>query len=536
MSLGVDGLLHGQILPYTLLAGASLFGRPRGRRATVDEVWDAMRSKVAPPYDISEILLYALEGLAELLPAEGYYAYVAPATGAPLQLRLTRAETGTPQIGINYAGLVAGAPVRQAPLELAPGQDELSCREDGPPGDPYLSLGLGSRLLLRAALPRRQHVGEPERKQLLALGARLEPMLQVLLALDDAAAEGERAAVESTTKQLASEFTLQSDKLLGLVSRLGGEAIEASAGYCVAWQGDVAQHIWQTGGGEQLFRALDPRHLPSLQAGLWLAPDLPAGIAQLGYQGFALVSVRDGAGGGAVGYGLALRPDLNERVTFVLQSLSQSLRRNIGSHLHTLTLGRSYLESLLSAADLLDAAEELTHDHSKRVAEVARDIGSRIALDQPQVEALYLAGRLHDVGMIAVALDLPKSRGGLSAEGRNVIQQHPVVGANLLSGLPGDVVPPSVVLAVRHHHERWDGQGYPDGRAGTDIDLFARIVACAEVYVARTSARAYRPALSPGRALRELQVIAGSQLDPDVVGALVEVLAARGVQPQAHED
>ena len=523
--------MHAQWLSYAVLAGASLFSRPRGRRATVDEVWDALRAKVAPPYDVAEILLYALEGLAELLPADGYYAYVAPAEGAPLQLRLTRAETGTPQVGINYAGLVAGAPIRQAPLELPPGHAGLTCQEDGPQGDPYLSLGVGPRILLRAALARRQHVAEPERKLLLSYGARLEPMLQVLLALDDTTAEGERVAVESTTKQLASEFTLQSDKLLGLVSRLGGEAMEAGAGYCVAWHDDVVEDIWRMGGGEQLFFAVDPRRLPSLRAGLWVAPDLPDGVAQLGYQGFALVSVREDTRGGAVGYGLAIRPELSDRVTFVLTSLSQSLRRTIGSHLYTLSLGQSYLQSLLSAADLLDAAEDLSRDHSKRVAEAARDIGRRLRLDSAQVEALYLAGRLHDVGMVSVALDLPKARGGLSAESRTVIQQHPVVGANLLSGLPGDVVPAGVVLAVRHHHERWDGQGYPDGLAGTDIDLFARIVACAEVYVARTSARTYRAALPPARALREMQLIAGSQLDPDMVGALIEIFADRGILP-----
>ena len=527
--------VHGQLL-YAALAAASLFGRPRAHRGGVDEVWDALRQKIGPPYDLSEVLLQVLEGVAELVPAEGYYAYVAPQPGGPLQLRLTRAETGTPRIGVNYAGLVQSAPIRQAPLELPGAPEGLSCREDGPAGDPYLSLGLGSRILLRAALSRRQHVGEAERKLLLTLGGRLEPMLGILLALDDAAAAGERAAVETTTQRLASEFTLQADKLLGLVSRLGGEALGAGSGYAIAWQGDAVERIWQAGRGEEIFQALDPRRLPSVPAGLWLAPDLPQGIARLGFAGFALVSVRDGMRGGAVGYGLEALVALGDRVTFVLSSLSQSLRRSLGSHLHTLSLGQSYLQSLLSAADLLDASEDLSHDHSTRVAEVARDIGRRMGLPPADLSALHLTGRLHDVGMVSVALGLPQTRGGLSAEGRSVIQQHPVVGANLLAGLPGDVVPQSVVRGVRHHHERWDGQGYPDGLAGEAIDLFGRIVGCAEVYVARTSPRVYRAALTPGRALQELQLIAGSQLDPDVVAALVEIFAARGILPEARSD
>jgi len=501
----------------------------------VDEVWDALRAKVAPPYDISEILLLALEAMAELLPAGGYYAYVAPAPGTPLKLRLTRAETGTPQIGVNYAGLVSGAPIRQAPLELPPGQEGLICREDGPAGDPYLSLGLGPRLLLRAALSRRQHVGEPEHKVLLTLASRLAPMLQILLALDDAAAAGEVWAVESTTQRLASEFALQADKLLGLVSRLGGEAVGAQSGYCVIWQEDKTSRIWMQGQGEQLLAALDAASLPSVKAGLWVAPDLPDSIARLGYRGFALVSVRDGTRGGAVGYGLQEAPVLGERITSVLTSLSDSLRRCIGSQLHTLSLGQSYLQSLLSAVDLLDAAEDTSLQHSRRVAEIARDIGAQMGLDAADLEALHVAGRLHDVGMVSVALGLPNTRGSLSAEGRGTIQQHPGVGANLLEGLPAELLPPTVAPAVRHHHERWDGQGYPDGLSGPDIDLLGRIVACAEVFVARTSPRPYRSALSSVRALREMQLLAGSQLDPEVVEALLNLYASRGVLPQADE-
>ncbi len=528
--------MHGQILPYALVTGASLFGRPRSARAGVDEVWEALRATVVPPYDISEILLHTLEGLAELLPAEGYYAYVAPAAGQPMHLRLTRAETGTPQIGVNYAGLVAGAPIRQAPLELPPGQPGVTCREDGPAGDPYLSLGVGPRIVVRAALARRQHVSDAERKLLLALGARLQPVFEVLLALDDLAVAGERAAVESTTQRIAAEFTLQAEKLLALVCRLGGEALAASAGYCMAWQGDTTHAVWTLGAGRELYAALDPRALLSARAGLWLEPNLPDGIARLGYAGFALVTVREGNLGGAVGYGLQTRPELADGVIVVLQSLAESLSRGIGSHLHTLTLGQSYLQSLLSAADLLDAAGELSRDHSRRVADTARDIGRRLGLAEEELGALYLAGRLHDVGMASVALGLPNTKGSLSEEGRSVIQKHPVVGAALLGGLPADVVPPSAVRAVRQHHERWDGQGYPDGLAGRDIDLAGRIVACAEVFVARTSARSYRPALSTARALHELQLVAGSQLDPEVVGALVEVYATRGVLPQSQVD
>ncbi len=527
--------MHWQIVAPASAAAASLFGRPRARTATVDEVWDAFRKRVATPYDASEILLLALESMAELLPAEGYYAYVGPPDGGPLRLRLTRTETGTPQIGINYAGLVAGAPIRQAPLELPPLQGDLRCEEDGAPGDPYLSLGLGARIVLRAALRRRQHAADWELKSLLALGARLQPVLQLLLALEDGAEAIQVTAVESATRQLGTEFTLQTDKLLALVSRLGGEALRADAGYCAIWQAGEAVTVWQLGEGEALRRAFDPASLPAVPAGLWLAPRLPSGVADLGLQGFALISVRDGSSGGAVAYGLRRPPQAEAAVTDVLATLSDSLRRSLGSRLHVLGLGDNYLQSLLAVARLLDATENGGTEHSERVAELAEEIGRSMGRSESDLAALRLAGLLHDIGMVAVDLGLPMTGGAISEPMRRVIQQHPIVGATLLAGLPGQVVPPGVVTAVRHHHERWDGNGYPDRLAGPAIDPLARILACAEVFVARTSPRSYRAGLSPARALYEVQRLAGHQIDPEVVDALVAACARRGTAPQPPE-
>ncbi len=527
--------MHWQLLGPAAIASASLFGRPRARAAGVDEVWEALRANVAPPYDLTETLALALDGLGELVPAEGYYAYAAPRGIAEPQLRLTRSETGTPQIGINYAGLVAGAPIRQAPLEVPAPPEGITCEENGPPAEPYLTITLGPRLVLRAALRRRQHVGEIERKAVLAFASRLQPVLALMIALEDAKDAGGVAAVEDATRQWRTGLTLQADKLLGLVSRLGGEALGADAGYCVVWQGDELASVWLTGMGDDLRRALDPKQLPAVPAGLWLAPRLPPGIEELGFQGFALVSVRDGSRGGAVGYGLREAPRAEASATQVLATLSDSLRRSLDSRLLVLGIGRSYLHSLLAVADLLDATANATGDHSRQVSDLAQQIGRQMGLVGADIEAARLGGLLHDIGMVAVDLGLPTTHGPLSEAKRSIIQQHPVVGAALLEGLPPEILPASVPTAVRQHHERWDGHGYPDRLAGPEIDRVARILACAEVFVARTSPRSYRAGLSQGRALHEMLSLADRQIDPEVVSALVAVFAARGVAPQAPE-
>ncbi len=160
--------------------------------------------------------------------------------------------------------------------------------------------------------------------------------------------------------------------------------------------------------------------------------------------------------------------------------------------------------------------------HCSRVSKLAGDVAAELGLDASQRLRCRAAGLVHDIGKIAVPRHILLRPGPLTPEERLVMQEHATMGAQIVAGigLLADAAP-----AVRHHHERWDGTGYPDGIAGEAIPIEARIVAAVDAWSAMTEARLYRPALGHGDALAELERAAGSHLDAAVVRALVAVLA-----------
>jgi diguanylate cyclase (GGDEF)-like protein/putative nucleotidyltransferase with HDIG domain len=184
-------------------------------------------------------------------------------------------------------------------------------------------------------------------------------------------------------------------------------------------------------------------------------------------------------------------------------------------------------ESLAKAVDLRDT---YTGSHSARVAELAAKVATRLGLDQELIELTRLAGSLHDLGKLAIPEEILRKPGPLTDPERLVLERHPQIGFRMLDSL--GIEP--VAEWILHHHERWDGNGYPDRLPGPSIPLGARIIFVVDAYDAMTSDRVYRGSLSPGEALEELERCAGTQFDPDVVVALAEELQLAGIpQPAA---
>jgi diguanylate cyclase (GGDEF)-like protein/putative nucleotidyltransferase with HDIG domain len=161
-------------------------------------------------------------------------------------------------------------------------------------------------------------------------------------------------------------------------------------------------------------------------------------------------------------------------------------------------------------------------EHSTAVADLACSIGRTLGVEDEELDRLYLAGLLHDLGKISTPDAILLKPGPLTIEEREVIQEHARVGFQLLDGL--DLTP--VDNWILHHHEHWDGTGYPDGLAGAEIPFGSRIVLVADAFDAMTTERPYRRALSVQAALGELRDLAGRQFDPLVVSALESCLAA----------
>ncbi len=190
-------------------------------------------------------------------------------------------------------------------------------------------------------------------------------------------------------------------------------------------------------------------------------------------------------------------------------------------------------EAARVAATLARAAavrEGVPHQHECSVAELAELVGRELGLPESLQADLRLAGLLHDVGTIAVAGAVLSKPGPLDEDEWVVLREHPRIGADMVARIPGLA---RTQLAIRHHHERFDGQGYPDRLAGESIPMAARVLAAVDAYNAMTEIRPYRDARDRDDALEELRRNAGTQLDPIVVDALCRVLAGKGAETVA---
>ncbi|MGH9348241.1 MAG: HD-GYP domain-containing protein [Vicinamibacterales bacterium] len=181
----------------------------------------------------------------------------------------------------------------------------------------------------------------------------------------------------------------------------------------------------------------------------------------------------------------------------------------------------AYTGAIRALAAALDARDPYTAGHSERVSVLSVAIGRALDLPGEDVEVLRLGALLHDIGKIGVPDHVLRKPGALTASEYDIIKQHPVLGARILRSVP---FLSRHIPIVELHHERPDGRGYPHGLHDEDIPLAARIVHVADAYDAMTSARAYRGALPPREALRELWRCAGAQFHADIVSALAMVL------------
>jgi len=187
-------------------------------------------------------------------------------------------------------------------------------------------------------------------------------------------------------------------------------------------------------------------------------------------------------------------------------------------------LERGTLETVRSLAGAIDAKDPYTRGHNGRVADLAVEIGRELGCDAATLQALEYGGLLHDVGKIGVPEALLRKTVPLSGPEMSVMRRHPAIGADIVREveLLRDALP-----AIRSHHERWDGGGYPDGLVGESIPLVARVVNAADTWDACTSSRPYQPALDPGDVVQILAGLRGAQIDPAVHDALLAVLHRR---------
>jgi HD-GYP domain-containing protein (c-di-GMP phosphodiesterase class II) len=212
------------------------------------------------------------------------------------------------------------------------------------------------------------------------------------------------------------------------------------------------------------------------------------------------------------------------RRTYVRRRASDRLRRRLERAVRRQTqrVRRTFLSAIDSLVRTMEERDPYTAGHSLRVRAYAVRLGKMIGLERAQLRQLSLAAKLHDIGKVGIAEAILNKPAPLTPAESTEIRRHPVIAERILAPI---VRSREVLAAIRGHHERIDGSGYPDGYRGHQIPLLARVVAVVDCFDALTSARAYRAALTVPQALETLQAGAGTHFQPEFVRAFVEMIA-----------
>jgi putative nucleotidyltransferase with HDIG domain len=176
-----------------------------------------------------------------------------------------------------------------------------------------------------------------------------------------------------------------------------------------------------------------------------------------------------------------------------------------------------FVESLIRTIELKDI---YTAGHSRRVSEIAELMCRGLDMPPGHCEYIHVIGHLHDIGKIGIAEGILMKSGKLSNAEYFLMQQHSVIGASIFENLPGLE---NMAKIIRHHHERFDGKGYPDKLKGADIPLESAIIAIADSFDAMTSFRPYKPTLSQEQAILEIEVNKGKQFHPDLCDLFIGI-------------
>ena len=179
------------------------------------------------------------------------------------------------------------------------------------------------------------------------------------------------------------------------------------------------------------------------------------------------------------------------------------------------------------------ARDGSTHAHAQRVQRYAVALAREVGIsDHLMLEAIDVAALLHDIGKLGIPDRVLHKPGPLQQDEYDLVKQHAIIGADILSAV---AFPGPLALLVRHHHENWDGTGYPDRLRGADIPIGARVLAIVDCYDALTSDRPYRRALSHGRAVAMIDERRGTMYDPEIVGSFARIIQ-RARSAFAQED
>jgi len=226
-------------------------------------------------------------------------------------------------------------------------------------------------------------------------------------------------------------------------------------------------------------------------------------------------------------YDYIIKPiDFNELLTSLETALARSRSTEHHADLENIVAEKEqqiealFVDAIQSLINALEARDSYTKGHSQRVAQYTTCLVTELDADEDFIENIILAAQLHDIGKLGMSDFILTRAQKLSVNDKELTRKHPEAGYKILK----PILPDYALFAVKHHHERWDGDGYPDGLSGEDIPPGARIIAIADSYDAMTSSRIYRKVLTEEEALEELLRCSGTQFDPGLVQQFIDCI------------
>lgn len=473
-----------------------------------------------------------MELVLPLVEAEGYYFYLRDRKSNSYVLKAVRhINTDSGKIAPSYSGLrryeketynpPIGFPAGQQPEKPAIVKD----------GDvPLLTLPIKGGLGIIRIGPVR-HVPRKTMRLLDYMGEKLQPALNIAVEAEQMKSQVETVRISDEAIRSLTKSTLDLDGSLSTIMGLCMKMIDGTGGcflyvnnkrvepaVIIGLEKDTEELFRRdTEAQSLLFKIAQNRRLLILTRESQDFIHIPSYLAASGIETLYILGVTGKTNSGAAIFWFNLNPAVEQHRLAALETLAKRMGDTLDSQLRYKEMANSYLKTLKMLVTTVDNLEPYTVGHSLLVSNYSGILAREFKLGEADIKEIMTAGYLHDVGMLGLSGDILFKTGKYTDVEFETMKLHTNVGASIIESTVSNK---RMASYVRHHHERWDGYGYPDGIRGEDIPLGARIIAVADMFNAKLTGRKYRAPSPFETALTELQAASGTQLDPVVVEKL----------------
>lgn len=502
-----------------------------------DQVMDYLLKNLQPSLGIEKNLNRILEYICPLVTAHGYAFYIYDSKKKSYVLKAVKyAEEGEGLVGPSYSGLLPYKEVSYVPPISIPIKEfprKVSVYMDGKV--PILEIPVkGQKAIIRTGPVHK--VLKESRRKLDILGEKLEFFVHAFIETEELKNKVETVVASSNAVHSISSILLDDRSILNAILGISIKTIGALGAFfiqCPAGKTSLAIAVGLDKGSEALLREdvksqemllglMGEKAFSVVKKGEKNYYNLPAYFAAAGMD--TLILVRIGAENekslAVFWYGShPFEADMYEYRRSALILLSKRLGEIMENHRIVKEFSKSYIETLQILANMIDNLTPYTVGYSEQMARYSTIVAQQLGVGREELQEIYIAAYLSNIGIIGLSSDLFSKEGRFTELEYEMVKLHADVGASIVETMLGN---PRIASYIRHHHERVDGYGYPAALKDTEIPLGARIIAVVQTFLAKINSRNGRSPLPFDKALELLQSSAGTQLDTEVVTALVQ--------------